>query len=118
MAKTLQNISLGKWGENYAAKRIQESGGCILSRNIRYARVEVDIVFTFNQTLVVCEVKTRTTNKFGHPLEIITLGKLNRLRSALNEALVKHNFRYGRIDAFGIVLRPKIEVSHVQGIEI
>lgn len=116
MATSSHNKSLGTWGEEFAAKKIQQAGGKILARNVRYAGVEVDIVFEAEKILVICEVKTRTSAQNGHPLEIITAEKLHRLQMALVEALSKFGIKNGRIDAFGIVLRPTLQIKHIQGI--
>ena len=116
MAKSQHNRKLGVWGERFAVKHIQDSGGFILSQNARYAGVEVDILFEFKGVLVVCEVKTRTSSKFGHPLEVIDIEKFNRLHRALNEAMRIFKKNLGRVDVIGIVLRPNPQIHHIKGI--
>jgi len=44
-------------GENAAAAFLEKKGMCILERNFRHARGEVDIIALDDQTLVFAEVK-------------------------------------------------------------
>ncbi len=118
MHKSQTNLKLGVWGERFAARYIQESGWQIISQNTKYAGVEVDLVFESEGVLVVCEVKTRTTARFGHPLEVITVEKSQRLHRALNEAMCNLKKKLGRVDVIGIVLRPAPEIRHIKGILI
>ncbi|MEY2672526.1 MAG: hypothetical protein RL228_214 [Actinomycetota bacterium] len=118
MPNSKTNRKLGVWGERFAVRHIQESGGFILSQNTRYAGVEVDIVFESQGVLVVCEVKTRTSAKFGHPLEVINVEKFYRLHRALNEAMRLFQKNLGRVDVIGIILRPSLEIKHIKGISV
>ncbi|MEN9692788.1 MAG: hypothetical protein RLZZ330_432 [Actinomycetota bacterium] len=110
------NRQLGLWGEQIAVRHIEKTGGKVLTRNSRYGGVEVDIVFEEGRGLVVCEVKTRTSAKFGHPLEVVNYQKFCRLQIALGEAMEYFRSEYGRIDIIGIVLRPTIELQHIKGV--
>lgn len=49
----------GKWGEDLAAKYLEERGFEILARNWRHERKEVDIIAQKEETLYFVEVKTR-----------------------------------------------------------
>ena len=51
--------ALGKYGEDLAVQRLQESGFEVLDRNWRCRDGEIDIVARDGSALVVCEVKTR-----------------------------------------------------------
>ena len=57
---------LGRRGENLAADYLTERGLVVLSRNWRCRDGELDIVATDGSTLVVCEVKTRSTEAEVH----------------------------------------------------
>jgi putative endonuclease len=118
MAKSQHNRNLGIWGERFAVKHIQEKAGFILAQNAKFAGVEVDILFIQKGVLVVCEVKTRTSSKFGHPLEVVTPERFSRLHRALNEAMKIHKKSIGRVDVIGIVLRPTPKIHHIQGISL
>jgi putative endonuclease len=76
---------LGHRAEDAAADWYTEHGYSLLARNWRCAQGEIDIVCTprnppGSRTLVVCEVKARSSNSHGHPLEAVTPAKQRRLR--------------------------------------
>ncbi|UMG93023.1 YraN family protein [Nocardioides sp. TF02-7] len=72
--------ALGAYGENVAAHHLQERGLVLLERNWRCDEGEIDLVLRDGATLVVCEVKTRTSTVAGTPHEAITDDKLARLK--------------------------------------
>ena len=71
---------LGAYGERLACRYLVEHGYTILDRNWRCVRGEIDIIAKGPGALVVCEVKTRTSELFGAPFEAVTRRKLGRLR--------------------------------------
>jgi putative endonuclease len=71
---------LGDYGERLAARYLAEHGLTILDRNWRCVRGEIDIVAADAGCLVVCEVKTRTSEAYGAPFEAVTWRKQRRLR--------------------------------------
>jgi putative endonuclease len=72
--------ALGRYGEQLACRYLSDTGFTILDRNWRCARGEIDIVARDVDALVMCEVKTRRTERFGAPFEAVTRQKLRRLR--------------------------------------
>jgi putative endonuclease len=72
--------ALGVYGERSACRYLVSQGLTILDRNWRCARGEIDIVAVDGRCLVVCEVKTRTSEAFGAPFEAVTWTKRRRLR--------------------------------------
>lgn len=52
----------------------------VLERNWRCREGEIDIVAADGATIVVCEVKTRTSGAFGPPQEAVDWRKSARLR--------------------------------------
>src|SRR6185312_12365822 len=71
---------LAKSGEQAAAEYLESCGLRILDRNWRCAAGEIDIVAVDRQTLVVAEVKARTSTRYGNPLEAVSRAKRARLR--------------------------------------
>jgi putative endonuclease len=63
---------LGKKGEQIAIDFLVNTGAVILERNWRFLRAEIDIIFLDNKTLVLAEVKTRSTSTYGNPEEFIS----------------------------------------------
>lgn len=86
-----RNKALGRFGEQVAAVHLADQGMTILARNWRCPHGEIDIVARDGATLVVCEVKTRTTRKHGGPFEAITAHKATRLRRLLQAWLAAHD---------------------------
>lgn len=70
---------LGRLGEDLAAAELERAGLQIVARNWRCAAGEIDIVAVEGSTLVVCEVKTRSSTQFGTPMEALTPAKVERI---------------------------------------
>lgn len=70
---------LGRAGEDRAAAHLVASGYRIVERNWRCDQGELDIVADRDGVLAVVEVKTRTSEAFGHPFEAIDARKAARL---------------------------------------
>lgn len=109
---------LGRWGEQLAADYLAKQGLAILARNWRCSEGELDIVATDgDDTVVICEVKTRSHTAFGTPLEAVTQGKRRRLRrlAFLWMSSVKpRRWPLVRFDVIGILLEQgKPQLSHV-----
>jgi putative endonuclease len=73
--------SLGRFGERIAARCLTDAGMQILDTNWRCPRGEIDIIARDNSSLVICEVKTRSSLAYGDPCEAIGPVKSARLRS-------------------------------------
>lgn len=120
MSTAAQNISLGRYGEAVAARTLVDHGMVVIDRNWRCPEGEIDLVLRDGNTLVVCEVKTRSSAAFGHPLEAVTQAKADRLRRLANRWVEAHDVRPPgiRIDLVGVMRGPRgaAEVEHVRGI--
>jgi len=106
---------LGRYGESLAARMLSDRGYEILHRNWRCRQGELDIVAATGRTLVVCEVKTRRSNRFGAPAEAVHPGKANRIRSLTTQYLAAHPGRWQdiRFDVVS-VLRPAAGPAQLQ----
>ena len=71
---------LGAAGEARAARWYEARGYRILARNWRCREGELDLVAWRRGVLVVVEVKTRRSDRFGTPAEAVTPAKQQRLR--------------------------------------
>jgi len=67
-------------GEEAAAGWYQEHGYEVVARNWRCRHGEIDLIARRGRLLVFCEVKARTSDAFGSPLEAVTPTKQARLR--------------------------------------
>lgn len=77
--------TVGRYGEDVAARHLSEMGYQVLWRNWRCELGEIDILARDGDCLVVCEVKTRRSTASappacGPPAEAVTPAKLARLR--------------------------------------
>ncbi|MFJ6278740.1 putative endonuclease [Arthrobacter subterraneus] len=96
---------LGRRGEALASRYLEEAGFRVIDRNWRCPLGEIDVVAVDGATLVVVEVKTRSSEAFGHPLEAITPGKLERLYLLASRWARAHDLRFSgfRVDAVAII---------------
>ncbi|NLC77384.1 MAG: YraN family protein [Clostridia bacterium] len=97
----------GKEGEELAVKYLEEQGYKILARNYRCPLGEIDIIACDNEDLVFIEVKTRTSLKFGLPVESITKSKQFRIRKIALRYLAETRPVYNkyRFDVVSIILK-------------
>lgn len=65
----------GKFAEDYACEYLLEKGYEIIDRNYSERIGELDIVCTYENYLVIVEVKARTDDKFGAPSDFCNFGK-------------------------------------------
>ena len=72
--------ALGAAGEARAAAWYRARGYEVLARNWRCREGELDLVVRDGRAFVFCEVKTRTSDAFGAPVEAVTRAKQERLR--------------------------------------
>src|SRR3954471_12780769 len=75
-----RHLRLGTRGENLACRFLRRNGYKILYRNFKgRTGGEIDVVCRDRDTLVFVEVKTRTREDFGRPLDAVDRDKRRRL---------------------------------------
>jgi putative endonuclease len=116
----LAKDAVGEYGERVAAQALVEAGMTVLARNWRCEVGEIDIVARDGDVLVVCEVKTRSSDRFGSPFDAITRAKAARLRRLAVrwiEASGTHPPEI-RFDVVGVVrsARGAARVEHLRGV--
>lgn len=72
--------ALGGSGEDAVAAWYQSRGYEVVERNWRCKAGELDLILRRGRTFVFCEVKTRTSDAFGAPVEAVTRNKQVRVR--------------------------------------
>lgn len=100
-----RTAALGRYGEEVAVAYLQHQGMTVIERNWRCEVGEIDIVAREGSTLVICEVKTRSSTDFGAPVQHLTPRKMRRLRQLAYRWLVERQVHAPalRIDAIGVV---------------
>ncbi|MGM9999256.1 MAG: YraN family protein [Candidatus Bruticola sp.] len=134
--KTKENNKfLGDYGERVAISYLRSIGIKIIEHSFKLHRHyysgknstytpgqgpiagEIDIVAEENGCLVFVEVKWRSSNRFGSPLEGVTPAKQRRLQ-ALGEAylaLRKPPYTKVRFDVIGITgFAPHLKIDHIR----
>ena len=81
------HLRTGAQGEELACGWLTANGLTVLHRNWRHGRDEIDIVARDGRFLVVVEVKTRRSDRWGHPESAVDPAKQRKLMRA-GEALV------------------------------
>lgn len=71
---------LGRAGEELVARWYQRHGYQVVARNWRNSTGEIDLVVCDETSMVIVEVKTRRSDRFGSGAEAITPAKQKRLR--------------------------------------
>ncbi len=92
----------------------------LLDRNWRCDCGEIDLVLRDGDVLVVCEVKTRSSDTCGSPHEAVTPAKLGRLRRLAARWVVEHQVHPAdvRIDLVAVMCRRRgpADIEHVTGL--
>lgn len=83
----------GLEGEDKAVNYLIREGYLILDRNWKSGHKELDIVAEKDGTLVVVEVKTRKSDKYGNPEDAVSPRKIRNTVLAADAYI-----RYNRID--------------------
>ena len=106
---------LGDHGEDLAAAALQQQGYKILERNYVTPLGEIDLIARQGKVLVVVEVKTRKTTRFGSPQESVSLTKQQRLRRLADYYLKDRRLTGNpvRFDVVAVILagdEPQVEI--------
>lgn len=116
------NEVLGRQGEQAAADYLHQAGFRILARNWRCSEGEIDIVAADRRVLVACEVKTRSSARFGTPLEAVTRRKRSRLRRLAVLWVIANGVLFDevRVDVVEVLKSDRepggFAIEHVRGI--
>jgi putative endonuclease len=111
---------IGATGEQLVVDHLIQSGLIIIERNWRIRGGEIDIVARDQGVLVFVEVKTRTSSRYGHPLEAIDNKKAHRLQRLALGWIAMHD-SWGsdyRIDCAAVFLRSGMnaEIDYRKGV--
>ena len=88
---------LGIEGEAVAAIWYERRGFEVLARNWRCRSGEIDLVLAAAGLLVVCEVKTRSSNRYGSGAEAVDERKQRRIRAIAVQYLQQSQVSRGQL---------------------
>jgi len=93
----------GKRAEQRAVWWYRMRGYRILAKNAWVAGYELDIIVRRGRRLVFCEVKEKSGERFGDPLEMVDDEKQRRLRLAADAWLARHSETAGLEVSFDVI---------------
>ncbi len=103
-------MQIGKTGEKQAARYLESNGVAVLTMNYYTPYGEIDIIGKKGDLLIFCEVKTRTSRKYGFPEESITAKKRNALINSSLFYLQENDLldSFWRIDVISILKKGNV----------
>lgn len=113
---SFKSYQIGRLGEEIAAQYLQERGYQIVQRNLQIVHTEVDIVARHDDTVILVEVKTRSSEDYGSGVEYISQRKQNQLIKA-GKAYMKKG-EWIRFDVISILMDPSrnitLKIQHIR----
>jgi len=109
---TKERKQLGKFGEDLALEYLLKKGYELKGQNVKLFCGEIDLLMKDHETLVICEVKTKTSADFGLPQEEVDFfkkKKLIQLGKALWQIYPSHHIR---IDVLAVDEKEK-KIDHI-----
>lgn len=113
------NKKIGKEGEDRATEYLEKQGYIILNRNYVTNSGEIDIIAKDKNEYVFIEVKSRTTNKYGIPVESINKDKMNHILISSQYYICRNglNSEFIRFDVIEIYMNnKKININHIKNV--
>jgi putative endonuclease len=112
-----QKQIFGLDGERVAERYLKAKGYKLVERNYRCASGELDLIVVHRRVIVFVEVKTRSDNRFGTPLEAVAPWKQEKMIRAAQFFLNQkglHN-REARFDVVGVSRAgSELVIEHVE----
>ena len=87
---TKRRLKLGRDGEEAAVAFVKKQGYRILQTNFRTKSGEIDIIAEDKKVVAFIEVKTRTGDQFGEPLEAVGPTKQKKIARVADQFLMRH----------------------------
>ena len=114
---TTRRQRFGELGERVAERWLRRHGWTVVSRRFRNGRRDIDLVATQDGTVAFVEVKARTGEAFGDPVEGVHWRKRRELVRSARVWIDRHGApeeRY-RFDVVGVLFHAgRVRVRHVQ----
>jgi putative endonuclease len=93
----------GRRAERRAVLWYRLRGYRILGRNVWAGGNELDVIVRRGRHLIFCEVKEKTGDRFGDPVEMVDAEKQRRLRRAAESWLARYPDSGGLVVSFDVI---------------
>lgn len=104
---------IGEYGEFLARQYLEEQGLQTLKSNYRTKYGEIDLIMEENGVIVFVEVRYRSSDRFGNPLETVDWQKQRKIRRVAAMFLAGLNYEpVCRFDVVGIL---ETQINWVKG---
>ena len=110
---------IGKIGEDLASKYLEAAGYIIIERNFLARQGEIDIIAKDKKELVFIEVKTRTSDIYGKPVEAVNTQKQKHLLNTIKYYLYSKHLEdeLVRIDVIEVYFNNNTyKINHIKQI--
>lgn len=108
---------IGKEGEDIATQFLLKQNYKIVERNFECKQGEIDIIAIDKNEVVFVEVKTRTSEKYGKPVDAVNENKKKHFVRAIKYYIYKKKLEnaFIRIDVIEIYIRDnKYYINHIK----
>lgn len=107
---------IGKLGENIAETYLGSLDFCVVERNWKCPKGEIDLIVTNSNLILFVEVKTRTNSFWGTPEKAVSEQKIRRIVDAADYYLKLHELDLDiRFDVISITFENnKPQLHHIK----
>lgn len=114
-----RDFNLGRQGERVACRFLRRKGLKIVEQSMRNAYGEIDLIAVDQRTIVFVEVKTRSSDLAGDPVEAVDPQKQRRMTGAALAYLKAHHLLNcaSRFDVVTLIWSSKDAIPQVEHIE-
>lgn len=116
--RPLTSYERGKLAEREAALYLRRRGYHIIAQNLRLKLGEIDLIAVKGNLVVFVEVKARSSDEFGTPVESLLPRQQKRIRNAAEIFLSKRGWseRERRFDLIAVDLDERGNVKRIEHI--
>lgn len=112
-----EHNKVGRRGEQFALEHLKAKGYEVLEQNWRFKHLEVDLIASFQNRIIIIEVKSRTSDTWGKPDDSVTNAKIKYLTEATEAYLTLNDFdKEIRFDIISILFK-KNQVEKIVHLE-
>ncbi|MFC2118569.1 YraN family protein [Bacteroidota bacterium] len=112
----MEHYELGIKGEKIAQKYLIKNNYRILETNWRSKGYEVDIIASYKNTIVIVEVKTRSSTKFNQPHDAVNRSKQNSIIRVAESYVFSNQLNMEvRFDIITVILNQNVcKIKHIE----